>query len=109
MQVFYSKEENTCLKLQIQLDYNLRYERSLQVIGFGDLALTEDRYNTDNPVGIPGSGNVPGPGGGNVGNGGKANDGPDQIFCFAIVPSDTSDPKYDPELQVRCQYHYLLR
>ena len=31
--------------------------------------------NTDNPVGNPGSGNVPGPGGGNAGNGGLGNEG----------------------------------
>lgn len=31
--------------------------------------------NTDNPVGNPGSGNVPGPGGGNAGNGGLGDEG----------------------------------
>lgn len=44
-------------------------------LGGNETASVNLNGNTDNPVGIPGSGNVPGPGGGNVGNGGKANDG----------------------------------
>ena len=44
-------------------------------LGGNETASVNLNGNTDNPVGNPGSGNVPGPGGGNVGNGGKANDG----------------------------------
>ena len=45
-------------------------------LGGNETASVNLNGNTDNPVGNPGSGNVPGPGGGNAGNGGKANDGP---------------------------------
>ena len=44
-------------------------------LGGNETASVNLNGNTDNPVGNPGSGNVPGPGGGNVGTGGKANDG----------------------------------
>ena len=45
-------------------------------LGGNETASVNLKGNTDNPLGIPGSGDVKGPGGGPVGNGGKANDGP---------------------------------
>lgn len=45
-------------------------------LGGNEAANVNLNGNTDNPVGIPGSGDVKGPGGGPIGNGGKANDGP---------------------------------
>ena len=45
-------------------------------LGGNETASVNLKGNTDNPLGISGSGDVKGPGGGPVGNGGKANDGP---------------------------------
>lgn len=45
-------------------------------LGGDETASVNLKGNTDNPLGIPGSGDVKGPGGGPIGNGGKANDGP---------------------------------
>ena len=45
-------------------------------LGGNEAASVNLKGNTDNPLGIPGSGDVKGPGGGPIGNGGKANDGP---------------------------------
>ena len=44
-------------------------------LGGNETASVNLNGNTDNPVGIPGSGNVPGPGGGVIGNGGLGNEG----------------------------------
>lgn len=44
-------------------------------LGGNEPAPVNVRGNTDNPVGIPGSGNVPGPGGGSIGNGGLSEEG----------------------------------
>ena len=45
-------------------------------LGSNETASVNLKGNTDNPLGIPGSGDVKGPGGGPIGNGGKADDGP---------------------------------
>lgn len=45
-------------------------------LGGNETASVNLKGNTDNPLGISGSGDVKGPGGGPVGNGGKADDGP---------------------------------
>lgn len=45
-------------------------------LGGDETASVNLKGNTDNLLGIPGSGDVKGPGGGPIGNGGKANDGP---------------------------------
>ena len=45
-------------------------------LGGNETASVNLKGNTDNPLGISGSGDVKGPGGGPVGNGGKAKDGP---------------------------------
>ena len=45
-------------------------------LGGNETASVNLKGNTDNPLGIPGSGDVKGPGGGPIGNGGKADDGP---------------------------------
>ena len=44
-------------------------------LGGNETASVNLNGNTDNPVGNPGSGNVPGPGGGNAGNGGLGDEG----------------------------------
>ena len=44
-------------------------------LGGNETASVNLNGNTDNPVGNPGSGNVPGPGGGNAGNGGLSEEG----------------------------------
>ena len=44
-------------------------------LGSNETASVNLTGNTDNPVGNPGSGNVPGPGGGNAGNGGLSEEG----------------------------------
>ncbi len=45
-------------------------------LGGNETASVNLNGNTDNPLGIPGSGDVKGPGGGPIGDGGKADDGP---------------------------------
>lgn len=45
-------------------------------LGGNETASVNLKGNSDNPLGITGSGDVKGPGGGPIGNGGKANDGP---------------------------------
>lgn len=44
-------------------------------LGGNEPAPVNVKGNTDNPVGNPGSGNVPGPGGGTIGNGGLGDEG----------------------------------
>ena len=44
-------------------------------LGGNEAASVNLHGNTDNPVGVPGDGNTPGPGGGPIGNGGTGEDG----------------------------------